>query len=355
MLSRRSGCLKSLRQVTSGAKCCLSTVSSSENVNKSRLTNAEVRLKRNQLFNEELKRQASLVARVEKIQVKVVRPEEPDTVLLMNKKLSTPYHCAMHINESLCKVSAVAVVNGRPWDMHRTLPEDCELSFMHFKVADTRYANKAYWRSCCFLLGLLAEKAFKNDMFVELHSWPSPDVKSGSFVYDVDLKIDRWQPRLDELRVLSVMSWKLRPMELPFQPMDVDASVALKMFVDNRYKHAQIPKIAAASQDGNSVTLYRVDDHIDISHGPMISNTRLIGRYSVTAVFPIETDFGVLHRFQGVSLPMQSYIHHTAYSILVERAAKVNPARVPQKEKPEEFVTPLHRSTEKSGATVNTK
>ena len=29
--------------------------------------------------------------------------------------------------------SALALVNGEPWDMHRPLKESCELQFMHFE------------------------------------------------------------------------------------------------------------------------------------------------------------------------------------------------------------------------------
>lgn len=32
------------------------------------------------------------------------------------------------------------------------------------------------------------------------------------------------------------------------------------------------------------VILYRIGDHIDISRGPMISNTDLLGRCTITAV-----------------------------------------------------------------------
>lgn len=58
-----------------------------------RLTNEEVRKKRNELFTQEKERQAALITRVEKIEVKCLGPMEQCT-LMMNKGLSTPLDCA---------------------------------------------------------------------------------------------------------------------------------------------------------------------------------------------------------------------------------------------------------------------
>ena len=37
--------------------------------------------------------------------------------------------------------SALALVNGEPWDMHRPLERDCELQFLHFQDEDSRVLN----------------------------------------------------------------------------------------------------------------------------------------------------------------------------------------------------------------------
>lgn len=51
-----------------------------------------------------------------------------------------------------------------------------------------------------------------------------------------------------------------------------------------RFKMQQIPEIAATSFNGSTIRVYRMGDHIDISRGPMMSSTALLGRFSVTAV-----------------------------------------------------------------------
>ena len=47
----------------------------------------------------------------------------------------------LDIREMLSKQSVVALVNDKPWDMHRPLTEDCTLSFCHFKQEDPHHAN----------------------------------------------------------------------------------------------------------------------------------------------------------------------------------------------------------------------
>lgn len=116
----------------------------------------------NKLFDEEVRRQRSLIARIEKIQVAVrdVKPETEDVVLLMNKCQSTPFDCAQHISELYSTRSALATVANKDvnmlWDMHRPLTEECTIKYHHFTEPDSRILNQVFWRSCSFLLGMVS-------------------------------------------------------------------------------------------------------------------------------------------------------------------------------------------------------
>ena len=80
------------------------------------------------------------------------------------------------MSEMLMGRSALAMIDETTlWDMHRPLKADCQLELLHFKIADPYHVNKAFWRSCSMLLGVLAENAFKEDINVKLHSFPSPN------------------------------------------------------------------------------------------------------------------------------------------------------------------------------------
>ncbi|KAK3886822.1 hypothetical protein Pcinc_009047 [Petrolisthes cinctipes] len=318
---------------TSGRRILLGLVSQSchhvrGKFHKQALTNAGVQKKRMDLFSKEAERQAALVTDVEKIEVQYQGQPE-DCTLIMNKNISTPYNCAQHITQMIMDRSVLAEVDGQVWDMHRPLEDNCSLRFLHFKQSDPYYANKAFWRSASVMLGAVLESTFKDNIYVELCSYPSPNVRTGSFVYDVDLKIPTWTPTKEELRTLSGEMVKLAMAGHRFQRLEVDASLALKMFEDNHYKTLQIPHIAAQSSTGNTVVLYQIGNFLEISRGPMIANTNFLGKVSVMAVHPIQTNQGQLFRIQGVALPKGIMLNHFTYGILEKRAAELNSGRIP--------------------------
>ncbi|KAL1128924.1 hypothetical protein AAG570_013458, partial [Ranatra chinensis] len=277
--------------------------------------------RQNDIFNVELAKCHSKIGRIEKIEVQYNGTPEP-CKLMMNKNISTPYNVAQHINEWTTKHSALALVNKNfLWDMHRALDSDCELQFLKFTDSDPFYVNKAFWRTCSFLLGAVIQEAFSSHITVTLHSFPSPNVASGSFIYDASLNLEDWKPSLDELRTLSAHMMRLSQKEWPIERLEVTEKVATEIFADNRFKLEQIPGIAS-SQDGK-LTLYRVGSHIDISKGPMVGNSSFVGRCSITGVHQIESNDGRLFRFQGVALPKGILLNHFAYRILEDRASKL--------------------------------
>lgn len=279
--------------------------------------------KQNELFSKELNRQRGDVGRIEKIEVIYEgRPEKKK--LFMNKNLSTPHDVAKHVAEWLTQQGALALVNDTYlWDLHRPLDDSCRIKLLTFTEPDPYPVNKAFWKSCSFFLGAVISKAFSDSVKVALHSFPSPQITSGSFIYDAQLSLDDWKPTPNELRVLSAELVKLSNQSLPLERLSVTPTLAHEIFSENPFKTKQIPDIASNSADGK-IILYRIGDHIDISKGPLIGNTCFIGRCSISAVHKVESDDGPLYRFQGVALPKGLMVNHFAYGILEERARKLN-------------------------------
>ncbi|XP_023948035.2 39S ribosomal protein L39, mitochondrial [Bicyclus anynana] len=309
LLNTSAKCLSSIR--------CLSTEEAVE--------------RRNHLFVLEKKRQHEKVGRIEKIEVNY-KGVPKDCTLIMNKDISTPYDCARHFSEWHTEMSALALLDGTlHWDMHRPLTESCTLEFQSFNIAEPQQVNKAFWRTCSLLLGACASVAFKSTVPVALHSFPGPDIRSGSFIYDVDLPtLPDWRPTSQELHTLSAEYIRICRQKLPVERLDVSEELALEMFVDNPHKTTQIPSIAKAN---GKVTLYKVDKHVDISKGPLIGNTGQVGKVAVTAVHKLtgsnDSEVKQLYRFQGVALPTGVILNHFAFSLLIERAKKLNSARSP--------------------------
>ena len=153
------------------------------------------------------------------------------------------------------------------------------MELLHFHCDDPFHVNRSFWRSCSFMLGGAVERSFKAELMVQQHSFPPPNVASGSFVADIDLGLGHdWDPNREEMMVFSAQMHRMAERKLPFNRLTVDAKVALDMFQENPYKVSQIPSIAGASADGHSVTVYKVGDHVDISAGPMVGDTTFLGR-----------------------------------------------------------------------------
>lgn len=317
-------------------------------------------LELNELYQHELDRQRALIARVEKIKVTIESVPGRGSVLMMKKDISTPYDCALHLHEMITRQSVVAEIlpqipadsedqalssvdssSGHDeqtnraiapksafWDMHRPLQDNCRIRFRHFAEKDVEELNKIYWRSCSFVLGMALRLAFKDNINVLLHSWPKPNVRSGSFIYDAALGLDsKWEPEEQELRAFTKILWDIKNADMPFDRLQVDKEHAKLFFSNNPFKLAQIDSIA--DSNGGKVVVYRCGGLLDLSVGPMISNTNLIGRITLAAVHPFETNSetykGIFYRFQGVSLPQQLPLSSYLYqNVLISQAKRLN-------------------------------
>ncbi|XP_070607867.1 large ribosomal subunit protein mL39 isoform X2 [Erythrolamprus reginae] len=251
----------------------------------------------------------------------------------MNKGLSTPYSCAMHLSEWYCNRAALALVDGQLWDMYRPLTHSCEIQFLTFKDEDAEEVNKAYWRSCAMILGCVLEQAFKDEYSVTLVKAPEVPVTSGAFCYDVilDSTLDAWTPTEENLRSLSRDAFRLIDKDLPFEMLEVDAKVALEIFEYNKFKQDMVEERASQNSKG-AVIVHRFGDFVDISEGPHISRTGLCYQYEVTAAHNIQSSQAELRRrFQGLSVPHQLKLYHTIWYRLRKRSQKLISERRPEK------------------------
>ncbi|XP_022326603.1 large ribosomal subunit protein mL39-like [Crassostrea virginica] len=288
-------------------------------------TNSDIRAMRNRMFLEEKKRQLSLIRRVEKIRVEYNGIPE-DCTLQMNKELSTPYNCAMHMKSNIRTLAALALVNDEVWDMHRPLNADCSLEFLKFMDSDPAELNKACWRTGSFIIGYIFDRALKDENHVDVIRFPSnPVVEDGYFCCDIDLgSLNSWQPVKEELTALSIVGTKLIKESATFERLDVDQELALEMFKDNKHKCQQIPDIAKSSVTGSQVTLYKLLDYVDIASGPLLESTYHLFQFNITKLFPMtSSEYGPFVRVHGITMPRALHIHYKAYELLTERAKRI--------------------------------
>ncbi|XP_062906359.1 39S ribosomal protein L39, mitochondrial [Mobula hypostoma] len=291
----------------------------------SRLSNAELLQKRSKLFDQEKARQQTLLPRIEKIEVKHVGRPEPGAVFIMNKGLSTPYNCAMHISNWCVKRSILALVDGEVWDMYRPLEKSCDIQFLTFTDENPEAVNQAYWRSCAMMMGYVLETAFKDEYAVELIRAPEIPVIAGAFCYDVilDSRLDDWTPSQENLQSLTQEAHRLIHKNLPFELLEVPPKVAREIFEDNKHKLAVIEE-RASRHPRKLVKLYRCGDFVDVSDGPHISRTGICSQYEITAAHNLDTSqSGLERRFQGLSLPLHLKTFYSVWGRLRQRSQKL--------------------------------
>ncbi|KAJ6217485.1 hypothetical protein RDWZM_008642 [Blomia tropicalis] len=297
---------------------------SKENNLKNVVKDGGIILRSNKIFDDEKKRQASLVNRIEKISVQLEKPFAvgEDYSLMMNRAISTPFDCAKHISQLVTERSALAIVDGTElWHMHQPLNRSCHLRFLHFKHPDTMPVNYAFWRSCSMLLARVVKRCFKEQFSVQILSQPISDLKYGSFICDAKISnLVDWKASPEELRTLTSLLWDETNKSTQFERLEVNREIANQLFSDNSSRLTYIESIKE-----DRFVVYRLGDYIELCNEPMIANTNQMNSMYLCAVHPLKTPTGEqFYRFQGIGLPKQLHINAFAYSLLRERAKNLN-------------------------------
>ncbi|XP_039259372.2 large ribosomal subunit protein mL39-like [Styela clava] len=322
------------------------------------------------------------IPRIEKIKVEYRgRNIADDATMLMNKMLSTPYQCAMHISKNLADDSVLALVkkNGEsnqqdgvivavktenartdvddsnpstevitlgeisqpewiPWDMHRPLDFDCEIKLLKYNMYQPEkeemiMINRAYWKSCSLILGAVAQEAFQEDVDIKLAYLPNISEKNGAFCYDINLSKDlihsdgsaKWIVDESVLIALTKTARNILSQKLRFEYLEIHKDDAKELFKHNEYQLQRIEKNVYLSLPNSYIPVYKFGKYIDICEGPLIPSTESIYHFVVTAVHQLKCSDPdrtgtCLWRFQGLSLPKQLQVHHAIWAMLEHRA-----------------------------------
>lgn len=100
------------------------------------------------------------------------------------------------------------------------------------------------------MLGAVLQGCIKDEAHLQLHSFPSPSVKTGSFVHDIYLREPSWTPNNEEMRAISAEMIKMAAKNLKIERLEVSYDLALEMFKENPYKKEQLPFIKGSTRSG---------------------------------------------------------------------------------------------------------
>lgn len=73
--------------------------------------------------------------------------------------------------------------------MHKPIPDTCKLELLHYQIENPSLVNNTFWRSCSFILGAVVKDAFKDNINLHLHSFPSPNGKFIQFIFNIHFGI----------------------------------------------------------------------------------------------------------------------------------------------------------------------
>lgn len=223
----------------------------------------------------------------------------------------SPLQIAESISMGLAKKVLVAEVDGKSWDLTRTLTGDCALKLYTW---DDTAGKEAYWHSSAHLMAEALEALYPN---VKLGI--GPPIEQG-FYYDIDLGEGRTISQEDLAAIEKKMA-ELAAKNSSFERSEVSKKDAIQYFSDKAdpYKLELLQDL----NDGE-ITLYKQGNFTDLCRGPHIPNTSYIKSVKLLniagAYWRGNEKNPMMTRLYGITFPKQAEMD--AYLTMLEEAKR---------------------------------
>ena len=223
----------------------------------------------------------------------------------------SPMQIAESISVGLAKKVLVAEVDGKSWDLTRTLTGDCALKLYTW---DDNAGKEAYWHSSAHLMAEALEALYPN---VKLGI--GPPIEQG-FYYDIDLGEGRTISQEDLAAIEKKMA-ELAAKNSPFERSEVSKKDAIQYFSDKAdpYKLELLQDL----NDGE-ITFYKQGNFTDLCRGPHIPNTSYIKSVKLLniagAYWRGNEKNPMMTRLYGITFPKQAEMD--AYLTMLEEAKR---------------------------------
>ena len=223
----------------------------------------------------------------------------------------SPMQIAESISAGLAKKVLVAEVDGKSWDLTRTLTGDCSLKLYTW---DDTAGKEAYWHSSAHLMAEALEALYPN---VKLGI--GPPIEQG-FYYDIDLGEGRTISQEDLATIEKKMA-ELAARNSPFERSEVSKKDAIQYFSDKAdpYKLELLQDL----NDGE-ITFYKQGNFTDLCRGPHIPNTSYIKSVKLLniagAYWRGNEKNPMMTRLYGITFPKQAEMD--AYLTMLEEAKR---------------------------------
>ncbi|PGL51688.1 MULTISPECIES: threonine--tRNA ligase [Bacillus cereus group] len=216
------------------------------------------------------------------------------------------------ISSSLKKKAVAGKVNDGLYDLRRNIEENAEVEII---TIDSNEGVEIARHSAAHILAQAVKR-----LYGDINLGVGPVIENG-FYYDMDLPSS---VNIEELRKIEKEMKKIINENIKIERVEVSREEAAKLFqeIDDSLKL----ELLEAIPSGESVTLYKQGEFVDLCRGPHLPSTGYLKAFQLThvsgAYWRGDSNNQVLQRIYGVAFSSQKELEE--YLHFVEEAAKRN-------------------------------
>ncbi|ASI72748.1 MULTISPECIES: threonine--tRNA ligase [Bacillus cereus group] len=216
------------------------------------------------------------------------------------------------ISSSLKKKAVAGKVNDGLYDLRRNIEENAEVEIM---TIDSNEGVEIARHSAAHILAQAVKR-----LYGDINLGVGPVIENG-FYYDMDLPSS---VNIEDLRKIEKEMKKIINENIKIERVEVSREEAAKLFqeMNDRLKL----ELLEAIPSGESVTLYKQGEFVDLCRGPHLPSTGYLKAFQLThvsgAYWRGDSNNQVLQRIYGVAFSSQKELEE--YLHFVEEAAKRN-------------------------------
>ncbi|EMK2596872.1 threonine--tRNA ligase [Bacillus cereus] len=216
------------------------------------------------------------------------------------------------ISSSLKKKAVAGKVNDGLYDLRRNIEENAEVEII---TIDSNKGGEIARHSAAHILAQAVKR-----LYGDINLGVGPVIENG-FYYDMDLPSS---VNIEDLRKIEKEMKKIINENIKIERVEVSREEAAKLFqeMNDRLKLELLEAISS----GESVTLYKQGEFVDLCRGPHLPSTGYLKAFQLThvsgAYWRGDSNNQVLQRIYGVAFSSQKELEE--YLHFVEEAAKRN-------------------------------
>lgn len=216
------------------------------------------------------------------------------------------------ISSSLKKKAVAGKVNDGLYDLRRNIEENAEVEII---TIDSNEGVEIAKHSAAHILAQAVKR-----LYGDINLGVGPVIENG-FYYDMDLPSS---VNIEDLRKIEKKMKKIINENIKIERVEVSREEAAKLFqeIDDSLKL----ELLEAIPSGESVTLYKQGEFVDLCRGPHLPSTGYLKAFQLThvsgAYWRGDSNNQVLQRIYGVAFSSQKELEE--YLHFVEEAAKRN-------------------------------